>query len=68
MGVYIGSRSWDGLAELARAWFGHAPWNAYADEDYLSQHLLKGVTRPSTVRMAGREELERLGVRRPDWD
>jgi len=42
-----GGISWDGLEELAHAWFGLAPWNAYADEDYLDRYLLPGVLRPN---------------------
>lgn len=41
----VGGISWDGLEELAGAWWGLTPWNRYDREDYLDEYLLAGVGR-----------------------
>lgn len=64
----IGSIDWDGLETLANAWHGLKPWNKYYKEDCLEKFLLKGVARPENVILLNREELESLGVKRPEWN
>jgi len=60
----VGSRSWDGLDELARAWHGLGPWNAAYRDDWLDAFLMPGVRRPARAVMLGREALEALGIAR----
>lgn len=64
----IGSTDWDGLEILANAWFGLKPWNEYYKEDYLDKYLLSNVTRPENAIFLNKEELEALGVKRPEWN
>ncbi|MBT9139016.1 MAG: hypothetical protein DDT31_01596 [Syntrophomonadaceae bacterium] len=64
----VGSIDWDGLETLANAWHGLKPWNVYYREDFLEGFLLKWVTRPENVILLNREELELLGVKRPEWN
>jgi hypothetical protein len=63
----IGSKYWDGLKILARAWHGLDPWNRYYKENYLDEKLLEGVSRPDKAVVLNRIDLETLGVSRPEW-
>ncbi len=60
----VGSRSWDGLEEIANAWFGLAPWNAYFKDDYLDGWLMPGVRRPACAKVLSISELKSLGISR----
>lgn len=64
----VGSIYWDGLEILANAWHGLKPWNKYYKEDYLEQFLLKGIARPENIILLNKEELQSLGVKRPEWN
>lgn len=64
----IGSLHWDGLEIMARAWHGLEPWNKYYKDNFLDEKLLNGVERPSNAVILKRSELEKLGVKRSEWD
>lgn len=63
----VGSRDWDGLEILAKAWCALKPWNQYYKENYLDEFLLSGVCRPQRVILLGRSALEALGIKRSEW-
>ena len=45
----VGAVSGDHLEQLANAYHGLAPWNAYYKDDYLDFYLLPGITRPASA-------------------
>lgn len=59
----VGGRSWDGLEVLANAFFGLAPWNAFAKETYLDGFLLAGVGRPASAVMLDEAERAARGIK-----
>lgn len=63
----VGSKDWDGLETLAKAWCALKPWNQSYKENFLDEFLLSNVCRPQRVILLGRSELEALGIKRPEW-
>lgn len=64
----IGCRYWDGFETLAKAWHCLTPWNKYYKETLLDESLLDGVTKPRNVILLERKELEKIGVKREEWN
>lgn len=64
----VGSKDWNGLEVLSNAWHCLRPWNNFYTDDYLDKFLLEGVTRPKNAIILTKDELEKYGIKRPEWN
>ncbi|WP_137791957.1 Imm26 family immunity protein [Bacillus sp. E(2018)] len=55
------------LEDLANAFYGVTPWNAFADEDFFDEILLSTVKRPSTAKVLSSSE-RNLYRKQKKWD